>query len=390
MNDILRKLKRYINSPSPIAISIKNRFIYRYGERNIIYFPIEFLLLIRWIISRLIKYIYFLFDYNIDRKFLIFSCIINSFELKELEIYSRFNIKTWEELKNFKPYKMVKYINKEERKYWSNNCKEGINLLNNKSSLYKISPNKWKPYHIVLNNSKEKQKDVFLNQFYKNKILPYLKVTGLILKPDNGSKSKDIILYRLFDNKLFASNLFCNSAGTKYKYLNINYKDLNALYSHWQKTTKNKTNAILMPYIKNDYSLAWSSPSAVIRVITQKKLSNIEIKVDNCWIEICLDKKIYFIDYFSKKFFNINSNKINNISHQYIIDKWTNQEKEPNCRNVNIKSCLNASIEMHSRLPEINKVAWDWIPTKNEPILLEGNPNFNILIPQILDLLNKK
>ena len=45
---------------------------------------------------------------------------------------------------------------------------------------------------------------------------------------------------------------------------------------------------------------------------------------------------------------------------------------------------------MHYKLPEINKVAWDWIPTRNEPILLEGNPNFNILIPQILDLLNKE
>ena len=145
-----------------------------------------------------------------------------------------------------------------------------------------------------------------------------------------------------------------------------------------------------MPYIKNDYSLAWSSPTAVVRVITQKKFSKLEIKIKNCWIEICLDKKIYFIDYFSKKFFNINSSEIHNICHEYTIERWINIEKKSLYTNLNIKNCLKASIEMHSKLPGINKVAWDWIPTRNEPILLEGNPNFNILIPQILDLLNKE
>ena len=45
-------------------------------------------------------------------------------------------------------------------------------------------------------------------------------------------------------------------------------------------------------------------------------------------------------------------------------------------------SCHNASVIMHKKLKNIDQVAWDWIPSTREPILLEGNSFFSLLEPQ--------
>ena len=59
-------------------------------------------------------------------------------------------------------------------------------------------------------------------------------------------------------------------------------------------------------------------------------------------------------------------------------------------QNSVFKKCIEASIEMHKKIPPIDKVAWDWIPKKNEPTLLEGNSNFSLLIPQAFELLKNQ
>jgi hypothetical protein len=38
---------------------------------------------------------------------------------------------------------------------------------------------------------------------------------------------------------------------------------------------------------------------------------------------------------------------------------------------------------MHALLPPIDQVAWDWIPADPEPLLLEGNGGFGLLVPQL-------
>ena len=46
------------------------------------------------------------------------------------------------------------------------------------------------------------------------------------------------------------------------------------------------------------------------------------------------------------------------------------------------------SKELHKSLSNINSIAWDWIPTQNHTLLLEGNSDFGLLIPQLVDHLN--
>ena len=47
-----------------------------------------------------------------------------------------------------------------------------------------------------------------------------------------------------------------------------------------------------------------------------------------------------------------------------------------------------AAAAMHQRLPAIDQVAWDWIPASPEPLLLEGNGGFGLLVPQLFARLN--
>ena len=67
----------------------------------------------------------------------------------------------------------------------------------------------------------------------------------------------------------------------------------------------------------------------------------------------------------------------------YIIKKLRDLEKElefsfnkKELKNT-YKRLFNKSIIMHSLLPPINEVAWDWIQTDNKLYLLEGNSGFS-------------
>jgi len=46
-------------------------------------------------------------------------------------------------------------------------------------------------------------------------------------------------------------------------------------------------------------------------------------------------------------------------------------------------ACLEASLALHQALPPIDAVAWDWIPAAPQPLLLEGNGGFGLLVPQL-------
>jgi hypothetical protein len=53
-------------------------------------------------------------------------------------------------------------------------------------------------------------------------------------------------------------------------------------------------------------------------------------------------------------------------------------------------ACLEASITLHRALPPIDAVAWDWIPAAPEPLLLDGNSGFGMLVPQLWDQLDQR
>jgi hypothetical protein len=54
-----------------------------------------------------------------------------------------------------------------------------------------------------------------------------------------------------------------------------------------------------------------------------------------------------------------------------------------------LAACLEAATALHGLLPTIDRVAWDWIPADPQPQLLEGNGGFGLLVPQLLQALDR-
>jgi hypothetical protein len=57
---------------------------------------------------------------------------------------------------------------------------------------------------------------------------------------------------------------------------------------------------------------------------------------------------------------------------------------------LSVVACLEASLAIHQTLPPIDAVAWDWIPAAPDPLLLEGNSGFGMLVPQLWDHLDER
>lgn len=380
------KLQKLLSYPSSIAINKENIFFYRYGQRNIFWFPIELTNFFKWIVLGLFKYIKFDFkSYKINKKEFLLACIFNSFQPKELILLSKLDITTWDEIRKITPSNMINLINSEERLYWPNKCADAINLLNNKEKLYELTPKKWRPYYITSFEYKNNLRgNASKNKFFQKIINNYIKKSGIIIKPNSGCRSKDIFIYKKFKNKVFYKNLFKVAPDNGYKPTKINSEKIEDFFDHWTKITKNK-NLLLMNYVNSNSSFATSYPSPVIRVITEKKFRTENIKVINSWIEICIENNFYFIELISGKCYSRKFNQFLKVSQEYILREWIKDLQI--FKQIQFIKCLNASVEMHKKIPPINKVAWDWIPQDNNPILLEGNSNFNLLTPQLLNLL---
>jgi hypothetical protein len=44
---------------------------------------------------------------------------------------------------------------------------------------------------------------------------------------------------------------------------------------------------------------------------------------------------------------------------------------------------------MHQRLPPIDQVAWEWIPSEPEVKLIEGNSGFGLMVPQMFKVMQQ-
>ena len=143
-----------------------------------------------------------------------------------------------------------------------------------------------------------------------------------------------------------------------------------------------------MPYINNSASLPYSSDSVVIRVITLKKELTSSVKVRYVWFEIPLEEDLIFINRDGK----LINRKINTLNFE--LRKKINYWKEEIIGNKDLEYKLNLtefySEKLHDSLPNINSIAWDWIPSDNYPTLLEGNSDFGLFIPQLVDQLNEE
>ena len=359
----------------PKIFWIKRNF-YFIEKLNIIQKIIELVRQIIWIISGFISY----YKKNKNLKKIPFklyfkACILNCFKAEEVLFWRNYGINKWEEISKKIPNLQSTYFLNKGRSSWPNKSKKIIALLSDKSLYYESCTidNILPKYHVIKNNEYS----------YPEWIKNYLCKEGIILKPSRGYRGKDIYHYVLENNILLCKNL--NEGSVEKIHFNIN--KLYLLLRHWRKSTKSKDNILLMPYIKNSLDLPNANGSLVIRVITTKQKIHSIVNVKNIWFEIPLDKSFLFINLngFVLNVFKTSQNSV----LKELINKWTNAIKKNKGLINNINLCLKNSIKMHESLSDIDQIAWDWIPTKNYPKLLEGNANFSLLLPQVIDDINK-
>jgi hypothetical protein len=123
----------------------------------------------------------------------------------------------------------------------------------------------------------------------------------------------------------------------------------------------------------------------VVRVITSRPSPEAPVAVRQAWLEVPLDEGA--VAFISADGVSLpNPGKPLTAAKQDALDQWTQQLQTgaPLC----VRACLDAAKAMHQRLPAMDQVAWDWIPASPEPLLLEGNGGFGLLVPQLFARLN--
>ncbi|MGA1476247.1 MAG: hypothetical protein ACO4AI_14040 [Prochlorothrix sp.] len=153
-----------------------------------------------------------------------------------------------------------------------------------------------------------------------------------------------------------------------------------------------KESFIVQPYRTQSPNLPPTDPAVVVRVISSRSDTQASIKVERAWLEIPLSSRphqsatngpVVVLDLEGHVLPRLGAPLT--FSQQMELKTWIDLLKD---LPVIIERCLDGSIEMHSRLPPINAVAWDWIPADGGPVLLEGNGCFSLLEPQLLEALS--
>ena len=117
-----------------------------------------------------------------------------------------------------------------------------------------------------------------------------------------------------------------------------------------------------------------------MRVITAQAAPNETIGVIHAWLEVPLNGGV--VVYLDTDGLALpKPGKPLTIQQSQELQEW--QELLNSGDIEKIQGCLNASITMHTLLPPIDQAAWDWVPTDQGPLLLEGNGNFGLLVPQL-------
>ncbi len=357
-------------SPPPWKI-LGYKFFQRLNlKKNNIYIFLEIFQFLRWIISSLFNPTYFLkYKSIIPLDIFLKACVLNCFSLSEIKNLIQLGFRSWSQLSEFNPKLLTLYIHQENRKDWPNQSQEVIDKLGNKIKILELAPKKFRVPFLI---------DVNVNP-YPNWWRESLISEGIIVKPIYGSGGEDVIRFWVKDSRLYSQNLFIKN--------DIKISDIDPvkfspklIFDIWHLNRKKDIKPFAMPYILNDKKLPNTYPSIVVRVISERKLGDRKIFVKDAWIEYKIENTFILQNY--------KGTKICYEKGRIKIEE--NLKNYDSCLANHFKKSINGSILMHKRLDNIDRIAWDWIPSDKGPKLLEGNACFELFIPEIFKKIDKR
>ncbi|MGA1574428.1 MAG: hypothetical protein ACO35G_10325, partial [Vulcanococcus sp.] len=302
----------------------------------------------------------------------------NSYRPSEVAEWWALGERSWGQLSLHHPESLVSALHVERRQGWPDQCRPALRLLSDKAALLTTCPSYWRAPFLVL----PPQQDGVHAQQQDNPDWWWqaLRGSGVVMKPQRGHAGRAVIRFRWADSKLQQQALFRRLPELAAVLTSDAPPKPQQLLEHWRRLCDTNEVAVAAPYQIQSSVLPATDPSVVVRVITERADAQKPVNVRLAWLEVPLGEgSVAFISttglVLPSPFDPLSANE------QASLGVWQQllQEGPISC----VEACLEAAEALHALLPPIDWVAWDWIPAEHEPLLLEGNGGFGLLVPQL-------
>jgi len=325
----------------------------------------------------------------LPRRLALAACWLNSFRPQEVRQWQALGVGSWDQLSAKLPESQVGGVHSQRRQHWPLRCRPAQRLLSDKASLLERSDPRWRSPWLCLplasgNPEATPNPQAPAPSWWQ----PALEGPGLVIKPLAGHACRGVVRYRIRDGELLSEPLFRAARAQSPPPPPVDACSPVQLHGHWQALQGQPETAIAMPYLLQAPTLPPTEPALVVRVITRMASPGASVAVQEAWLELPLPAAP------SAPAGGCGPLALVNLQGQLLplpgpllsaeqseaLATWQALVAR---RPPELLACLEASLALHQALPPIDAVAWDWIPSAPQPLLLEGNGGFGLLVPQL-------
>ncbi len=316
------------------------------------------------------------------------ACWLNSYGPAEVAWWCALGVRNWNQLAQHTPDNLVGAIHMTRRRHWPDQCRPALQLLANKAALLDCTPERWRAPFLVLQPQPCSHQPNGISDGHQR--IPdwwwqALAAEGVVLKPQRGHAGRGVIRFWWTGSTLEQEALFRRMPASAACAAFAEPPEPAQLLDHWHRLCRSREPALAAPYLSHSPVLPPAEPSVVVRVITVRATPLSPVTVREAWLEVPLGEGcVAFISPQGRSL--PNPGILLSEAQQSHLDAWT-QLLEGGVT-PSVHACLEAAMAMHGQLPPIDQVAWDWIPASPQPLLLEGNGGFGLLVPQLFAHLN--
>ena len=301
------------------------------------------------------------------------ACWLNSFQPREVAWWRAVGVCTWAELAHQRPDSLAWTVHARRRLAWPGQCQDALRLLRDKGALLALTPEPWRAPWMVLDPAPPPSPAWWERA---------LSGAGVVLKPLHGHGGRAVIRFRCTASGLEAQPLFCRLPAAPPDSVIAARPTPTQLVAHWQRLCRTEEAALAAPYLAHSGTLPASEPSVVVRLITARDSPAAPVEVRLAWLEVPLGEGAVAFVHLQGHSLPPSGPPLSPTQGE-ALRRWQAllRAGPPAC----VEACLTAAREVHALLPPIDQVAWDWIPADPEPLLLEGNGCFGLLVPQLFE-----
>lgn len=312
------------------------------------------------------------------------ACWLNSYRPAELAWWWSLGVRSWAELGQHLPESLVPALHAARRHHWPEHCRPALQRLADKAALLEATPGLWQAPFLRL-RSADGESGSGGGPDGQERIPAWwgtaLAREGVVIKPQRGHAGRAVIRFRWTGSSLEQEALFRHLPDDAPRAATRELPAPSQLLAHWQRLSRTQEPALAAPYLSHSAELPATDPSVVVRVVTARPAPQASIGVREAWLEVPLgDGAVAFIGTDGVALPCIGEPLT--AEQRRTLEGWTRRLAAGLPPAVG--ACVQAAIALHARLPPIDQVAWDWIPADPEPLLLEGNGGFGLLVLQLL------